>query len=207
MNADDRNSPSRRRGALGVWDEIVGPGADGLETALIVGAMVAGPGLAIAWALAAGVDWAWWQWLVLAILACDLVGGLACNGLEPAKRWHHRPGRPPNAHFLFCALHVHPLILALAMPDAMPWRTALIVYGLLLAGAGLVIGVPARLKTAVSLLVSAVAILACSLRLAPLSALGWVPVVLFLKVLAGFLVPPPPPERVVEPDHPIGPWS
>ncbi len=192
MTADDQSSQVRRAGAIGVWDELVGPGADPVETGMIVAAMIAGPGLAVAWALAAGAAWAWWQWLVLAILASDLVGGLACNALGPAKRWHHRTGRPANSHFLFCALHVHPLILALAIPEAMNWRSALVVYGLLLAGAGLVIGAPARLKNAVALLASAAAIIVCFLRLAPTGAVGWLPAVLYLKVLAGYLVPPPP---------------
>ena len=190
-----------RPGPQGVWDRLAGPGADPVENGLIVGAMIAGPGLAIAWARAAGVEWAWWQWLVVTLLASDLVGGLACNALAPAKRWHHRPERGPRAQFTFCALHIHPLVLALATPDALTLRTALIVYGLLLAGAGLTIVAPGRLKSAVALLYSAAAIATCSIWLPVASPEGWLPAVLYLKIIAGYLVPLP--------EAPVheGPWS
>ena len=198
-----------RAGLLGVWDLVVGPGADPLETGLILGAMIAGPGLAIAWARAAGADWAWWQWLVVALLACEMVGSLACNALAPAKRWHHRPRQGARAHFAFCALHIHPVVLALAVPDALSLRAALLIYGLLLAGAGLTIASPVRLKNAVALLYSAAAIAVCGIWIPLAGPVGWAPAVLYLSLLAGYLIPPP--EAGVEaeasaPLHP-GPWS
>jgi hypothetical protein len=190
-----------RAGPLGVWDQVVGPGADALETGLILGATIAGPGLAVAWARASGADWAWWQWLVLAILACELVGSLACNALAPAKRWHHRSAQGARAHFTYCALHIHPLILALAAPDALSIRSALLIYGVLLAGSGLVIISPVRLKGAVALLFSAAAIAACGLWIPIASPAGWLPAVLYLNLLAGYLIPP------AEIPIPEGPWS
>ena len=192
-----------RAGPLGIWDQVAGPGADPLETGLVLGALIAGPGLAVAWARAAGADWAWWQWLVVALVACELVGGLASNAMAPAKRWRHRPSRGPRSHFTFCALHIHPLVLALATPDALPLRDGLLVYGLLLAGAGLIIASPTRLKSAVALLFSAAAVVACGLWIPIASPEGWLPAVLYLNLLAGYLVPP------VEPDAPPhdGPWS
>jgi hypothetical protein len=196
-----------RTGPLGVWDHVAGPGADPLETGLILGAMIAGPGLAVAWARAAGADWAWWQWLVLALLACELVGSLACNALPPAKQWHHRPMQGARAHFTFCALHIHSLVLALAMPDALNIRDALLVYGLMLAGAGLVIASPLRMKSAVALLFSAAAIAVCGLWIPIASPLGWLPAVLYLNLLAAYLIPPPATEPQAQATHHPGPWS
>jgi hypothetical protein len=198
-----------RAGLLGVWDLVAGPGADPLETGLILGAMIAGPGLAIAWARAAGAEWAWWQWLVVAFLACEMVGSLACNTLAPAKRWHHRPTQGARAHLAFCALHIHPVVMALAVPDALSLRGALLSYGLLLAGAGLTLASPVRLKNAVALLYSAAAIAICAIWIPLPSPVGWAPAVVYLSLLAGYLIPPP--EAGVEaeasaPLHP-GPWS
>jgi hypothetical protein len=201
---DDATSHPRT-GPLGIWDHVAGPGADPLETGLILGALIAGPGLAVAWARAAGADWMWWQWLVLAILACEMVGSLACNALAPARRWHHRPMQGARAHFTFCALHIHPLILALATPDALGIREALLIYGLLLAGAGLVIASPSRLRSAAGLLYSAAAIAVCGLWIPIASAYGWLPAVLYLNLLAGYLIPPAEAEAPA-PHHP-GPWS
>jgi hypothetical protein len=201
MTIDDRMGPESRGGLLGVWDRLVGPGADPVETGLIVGAMVAGPGLAAAWALASGVDWAWWQWLVVVLIAGDLVGGLAANALAPAKRWHHRAGQGPRAHFSFAMLHLHPFLLALAMPDALSLRAAVIIYGLLLTSAGLVIAASARLKAAVALLCAAAAVALCSIWLPAAGPASWLPVVLYLKVIVAFLVPLP------DPPEPRGPWS
>jgi hypothetical protein len=199
-----------RSGPLGVWDHVAGPGADPLETGLIVGAMIAGPGLAVAWARAAGVDWTWWQWLVLAILACELVGSLACNTLGPAKRWHHRATQGARQHFIFCALHLHPLVLALAFPDALSLRDGLLVYGLLIAGAGLIIASPIRIRTAAAILYSVAAVAICGLWIPLASPVGWLPAVLYLSLLAGYLVPPPEgaPEVSAQVSvHHHGPWS
>jgi hypothetical protein len=190
-----------RTGPLGLWDRVAGPGADPMETGLVLGAVIAGPGLAIAWARAAGADWAWWQWLVMALIACQLAGGLASNALPAARRWRHRPAQGARAHFAVCTLHIHPLVLALAAPDALSLREGLLVYGLLLAGAGLVLASPTKLRKAVGLLASAVAIVACGLWIHIASPAGWVPAVLYLSLLAGYLVPP------VEPPVPEGPWS
>ncbi len=197
----DNAASHPRAGPLGVWDQVAGPGADPLETGLVVGALIAGPGLAVAWARAAGAEWAWWQWLVVALLACELVGGLASNAMAPAKRWRHRSTQGHRAHFTFCALHIHPLVLALATPDALSLRDGLLVYGLLLAGAGLIIASPPRLKGAVALLFSAAAIVACGLWIPIASPAGWMPAVLYLNLLAGYLVP------VSEAAIPEGPWS
>jgi hypothetical protein len=194
-----------RTGPMGIWDQMVGPGADPVETGLILGAMIAGPGLAVAWARAAGADWAWWQWLLVALLACELVGGLACNALGPAKRWRHRPMQGARRHFIFCALHIHPLVLALATPDALSVRDALLVYGLLLAGAGLTIASPVRLKGAVALLYSAAAIAICGVWIPLASPVGWLPAVLYLNLLASYLVPPP--ETEIQAMFHQGPWS
>jgi hypothetical protein len=199
--------PRARPGLLGVWDHLAGPGVDPLESGLIVGAMVAGPGLAVAWARAAGADWDLWRWLILAILACDLVGGVAANALAPAKRWHHRPGRSPRAHFTYCALHIHPIVLALATADALSQRAALIIYGLLLAGSGLTLMAPARLKGAVALLCAAAGIALSAIWVPVASPEGWLPAMLYLKVIAGYLVPAPDSPVPPVPTVPPGPWS
>ncbi len=198
---------ARRPGLPGIWDQVVGPGVDQVETGLIVAAMVAGPGLAVAWARASGAGWPWWQWLVLVILASDLFGGLAANSLAPAKQWHHRVGQGPRSHYTFAALHFHPLLLSVTVPLALPIRAALIVYGLLLLGAGLMLVIPSRLRGAVALLFSAIAIAFCSIWLPLESPVGWLPTALYLKVLVAYLVPPDKVrcERRASPSS--GPWG
>lgn len=190
-----------RSGLAGAWDLAVGPGADSTETGLVVASMIAGPGLAVAWARLAGVDWDWWQWAVLALLACELAGGLVANSLAPAKRWHHRPQRGPRAHFAYCAMHIHPIVLALATPDALSLREALMIYGFLLAGGGLTIMTAGRLKPAVALISCAIGTVVCGIWTPSASPEGWLPVVLFLKAIAAYLLPPS------DPLVPRGPWS
>jgi hypothetical protein len=198
--------PPPHTGPLGVWDRLVGPGADPFENALIVGAMVAAPGLASAWAWVTGADWRWWQWLIVAFFACELFGGLMADALPAAKRWHHRPGQGGRQLFAFCLLHVHPLVLAVAIPTALSVRTGVIVYGLMLAGAGASIAAPPRFKGAVGLMACVIAPILCAIWLPLISPLGWLPSVLFLRVLAAHLTPPPS-APYVETTLPHGPWS
>ena len=204
---DENRLREGRSGLPGIWDQVVGPGVDQVENGLIVAAMIAGPGLVVAWARASGAGWAWWQWLVLVILASDLFGGMAANSLAPAKQWHHRVGQGPGTHYTFAALHIHPLLLSITVPMASPIRAALIVYGVMLLGAGLMLAIPSRLRGAVSLLFSAVAIAFCSIWLPLESPVGWFPTALYLKVLVAYLVPPDNVNGEKPASAPSGPWG
>ena len=207
ISGDDYMTGERRPGLPGVWDLIAGPGADEVENGLIVAALIAGPGLAIAWARAAGANWSWWQWLVLMVLASELFGGMAANSLAPAKQWHHRAGQGMGTHYTFAALHIHPLLLSIAVPLAMPMRAALIIYGLLLFGAGVMLASPDRLRGGLAVLYSLVAIALCSIWLPLVSPVGWLAPALYLKVLVAYLVPPNGSRCEIASTTPTGPWG
>ncbi len=176
---------------IGLWKRIVGPATSNGDTLLIVAAMLVSIPLAAAAIVAdGGQGWLWWQWLVVLALASDLGGGMLANMLPATKRWYHSPGSPDWRLLGFTAIHLHLPVMALMLPAWMPMQAAWLGYIWLLGGAVLLLAVPMRLRLPAALAISVIGTVLLA-RLVPLdSALGWMPLVLFLKLLAGHMIPP-----------------
>lgn len=180
--------PGPRPGLRGYWDEFVGPGAVAGETRLWFGVAIAGTLLALIYPLATDAPWRWWHYLLAALLAFDIVGGVAVNASAPAKRWYHRETQTVKGKLSFVGTHLlHVAVVALLFRDD-PVAYFAVFAALLGAGAMLVV-------TAELYLQRPVALVACAAGLAVLAAgpgftdrLEWFEPMLFMKLIAAYLV-------------------
>ena len=95
--------PLPRRGWLGTWDRLVGPGMTTAELSLVlsVSLIAAILGGLNVWNL----DMGWLLALISAVIAFDVIGGAVCNLTQTTKRWVHREGTGAKEHLRFIALH------------------------------------------------------------------------------------------------------
>lgn len=142
-----------------------------------------------------GLGWAWWQWLIGALLVHDLAGGVVANGLDSAKRFYHSPLTFTDSVFArfihhpvgFTALHVQPVLIALVIPGG-TWWWGLLWYVWALTGAITVDLAEERLKRPVALasVVTGIMVAAC---IDSPPGLDWLPAVLLLKLVLAHGVP------------------
>lgn len=133
-----------------------GAPASAIEARAALSFGVAGVALAIACALLAALMLAWWQWLILLVVAFDLVGGVAANATQASTRQYHRENQPYRP-LLFAAAHIQPFALALALP-AYGWFEALALWLAAVAGVLGTILAPINIKRAFALGYCALAI-------------------------------------------------
>jgi hypothetical protein len=110
---------------------------------------VAGVVLASVSAGLSGVDWAAWQWAIALCVAFDLIGGVSSMCTPSAIRKF----RPPDELLrpvLFSVFHVHPLLLALALPDV-DGAVLSSIYASALLGALLVTFTPVEFRASAAL--------------------------------------------------------
>jgi hypothetical protein len=158
--------------------------AEEARTALLFGAV--GVAVAAVCLLLAEDKPAWWQWLILVVLAFDLVGGVAANATVAATRQYHRPDaryRP----LLFAAGHVQPFVVALVFPG-FGWSLAAILYGAGCVGVLGVLLMPIAVKRAFALGYCAGA-LALLPMLDPPAAFAWLAPAYLIKLVAAHAVP------------------
>lgn len=191
----DWTIPPTAPGWGGRIERFMGPGKTRAET--IVELLGGALGFAAVVALAANDEtvraWSSLQIGLGVVLALDLIGGVLTNATNSAKRWYHRPGSGrTRARLGFVAAHVlHLAVVAFVLlsSDVAWWWTQV---SLLAVSAVLVELVPVEVKrpTAVAALVCAVAL---GQTLAPLDGvLALFPVLFYLKLLVGHLVPEAP---------------
>ncbi|WP_206212317.1 hypothetical protein [Wenzhouxiangella sp. XN79A] len=80
-------------------------------------------GAAVAYAAYAVGAWSAVQYLLCAVLAFDIVGGIITNATSSGKRWYHRPGQGVRQHFGFVLVHLaHLAVVAwLFLSADWPW--------------------------------------------------------------------------------------
>lgn len=106
------NSQILRQGRLGFWDWLLGPNMPLPELLLgLIPALLAAVAVPL-YAVLNELGWNAAQLIVAAIFAFDIVGGAIANVTQTTKNWHHKPEHGFKKHFLFVALHLHPLIVA-----------------------------------------------------------------------------------------------
>ena len=192
----DWTIPPTAPGWAGQIERFMGPGKTREEIIVEVG----GGALAVAAvATLAATDesvreWSSLQVALAVVVGLDLVGGVLTNATNSAKRWYHRPGPGRvRARLGFALAHVaHLAVVAFVLLPghaALWWWT----HVAFLTGSSLLIElVPVEVKrpTAVTALVCAVAL---GQAVAPVGGvLTLVPVLLYLKLLVGHLVPEAP---------------
>jgi len=165
---------------------LVAPGATAAESALCYAAAVGGGALGTVMAAGAGLPP--WSVALLALVGFDLVGGAVVNATAAGSRRFHGPGRRDGHRLAFVAAHVHPFVLALAVPGY-GWGAAALTYGLVVAGAVAVLAVGPPLRRPVAHAATALGVLA-ALVVAPVPVfMAWVAPVLMVKLLLGHLLP------------------
>lgn len=107
---------------------FMGTGASAAELWLGWGAAAGGCALvALADWAPSGPGWTWWQYVLAALFAFDVFGGVVANALNSCKRLYHAPVKPDEPGLLrllkrhplaFTALHVHAPLIVLAFPGA-----------------------------------------------------------------------------------------
>lgn len=163
-----------------------GAPASAIEARAALGFGIGGVVFAITCMLLAGITPAWWQWLILLIVAFDLAGGVAANATLASTRGYHRE-KEPYRPLLFAVAHIQPFALALVFPAyGMPEALALWLAGL--AGVLGTILVPSSIKRAFALGYCALAI-SVFVALGQPDGLAWLAPVFLLKLVAAHAVP------------------
>ena len=176
-------------------DGFFGTGATPSEQILVWGFGLLGTGLLgwVAWSHA--IPWTWWQYVIAALLALDVLGGVVANALNSCKRFYHASLQPEETgftglaknHLAFTAFHVHPLIIGLVFGH-MNWSYGLFWYVSLVLSALLVLQMPLYLHRPVALGIIMTAILINMYIIHPVTGFEWLVPALFLKIIYGHLV-------------------
>src|SRR5574337_1540630 len=107
----DWHPPAPRPGLAGAPDRFIGPGATRAEIVLQFAIPAIAAILALLHARYIGVHWSAIQYVLCALLAFDIAGGIITNATSSAKRWYHRAGQGFRQHFRTVLLHLaHPAL-------------------------------------------------------------------------------------------------
>lgn len=134
------------------------------------------------------IGWSISQYIIAALLAFDISGGVITNATSSAKRWYHRSGQGFKQHFGFVALHVFHIFLVAWLFRDLDITFLTVIYLYLLTSAGLVLLVPLYIQRSVALLLTCGAIVLSQFAVLPTNGLQWFVPFLFVKLLVSHLV-------------------
>ncbi|MFP4276879.1 MAG: hypothetical protein ACLFQC_01225 [Wenzhouxiangella sp.] len=183
----DQHLPNPRKGLPGILDRFAGPGATSAELALQFLLPMVASGAAVAYGAYAVGTWSALQYIVCALLAFDIVGGIITNGTSSGKRWYHRAGQRFPQHFGFVMLHLGHLTVVwwLFFTLNLLW---LVMAGMYLFSAGLAIILsPLYLQRPVALVMYAGSVLLSLYVLASPPGMEWFLPLFYLKLLVAHL--------------------
>lgn len=176
-------------------DSVAGTEAASIEKLLAWTGGLIGVGITLFFYWKNEFNWTNWQYIVVAIIAYDTVGGAIANSLNSCKRFYHsslqifEPGYVKLAknHLLFALIHVHTLLISLI------FATAGLFYGifwylLLQASVLTVTKTPLYLQRPVSILIIVTALLINSYVVISPIGFEWLVPILFIKIVYGHTV-------------------
>lgn len=170
---------------------LIAPHATAGEIVLGYGAALCGSVAMIVLALHA--DLSVLQTAVLTVIGFDLCGGAVVNATKAAGRRFHHPEQPTRRSLLFCAAHIHVLVLATLFP-IFPMTVAIQFYIGLLASCTAVRLTPPHLRSPIAYVAATTLLMAWSIAL-PITGislppyLAWIFPVTTVKLLLAHLVP------------------
>ncbi|OHV05800.1 hypothetical protein [Mycobacterium talmoniae] len=178
-----------REARVGLGRSFFGPPRPRTETLLAVAGSV------IVTALLAGYVWQLGGWrdrsalqiAVLAVIIVDLIAGIFTTSSPTANRWYHR-ANARRFRLGFVLVHTSYFVVP-ALVFGTGWVWAIANSGLLLGAAAVIESAPIEHKRTVAVGAALTAALIGLIWLPLPAALGWLPVLLFVKVLVCFLVP------------------
>ena len=180
-------SPAPRSGLLGVLDRIVGPGATRAEWALNVVPALIAAALAPTYAWFMDVSWSTFAYVVAALLALDMVGGVVTTATASGRRWYHRASLGASAQMGFVGLHLLHLLLVSWLFLGWDPFWVLAAGGWLLFAALAVVSAPAYLRRPLALLGYAIALILALFLLPQPEGLEWFLPLYYLKLLVSHL--------------------
>lgn len=98
--------PAIRPGFWGVIDKFIGPGATTAEKNIQLFLPFLFSAGVVAVGLYSEFNWSVVQYVIIALLAGDMVGGVVTNATSAAKRWFFREGEGFWEHITFVAIHL-----------------------------------------------------------------------------------------------------
>jgi hypothetical protein len=130
---NDRLVPACREDRL-----VHGNGTTRAERATVWLTVLAGGLVLASQVVLSDLDWGVWQVVVTVVLVIDVLGGVAANGLNTAKRLYHRPlpadagrfGRIVHRPALLTALHIHPIVVRVLFGGSWWWGPLWYVWAL-----------------------------------------------------------------------------
>ena len=101
-------------------DLVAGTEATSVEKLLAWSGGLIGIGITCLFYYKNEFDWTTWQYIVVAIVAYDTIGGAIANSLNSCKRFYHSSVRDfepkyvglAKNHLLFASIHVHTLLIS-----------------------------------------------------------------------------------------------
>ena len=179
--------PQPRKGLAGEWDKFIGPGATAAELWLQLVAVAVAVTAVPLYAAWQELGWTPLQYVLAAVLALDLAGGVATNATNTAKRWYHRPGRGFWQHFAFVAVHLHPFLVAWHFRDS-DWWFGFVVYGYLLLATVLILRARVYLQRPLALLLFVGGLAISLYGFSPMPGMEWFVPVFYLKLLVAHVL-------------------
>ena len=140
-------------------------------------------------------DWTIWQYIIVAIIAFDVIGGAVANSLNSCKRFYHSPLQTFESnyvklaknHLFFSIIHIHPLVVSLLFLSS-SWFYGFFWYLTLQISVLLVTVTPLYLQRPVSMLIIVTALLINNYFVSSPAGLEWLIPVLFIKIVYGHTV-------------------
>ena len=204
MSNDDVNINWSYRGKA---DFLLGAGATKAEQTIAWVASFVGASLYGYLFLTHAFSWTWWQYILAGLLSFDVIGGIVANSLNSCKRFYHTAAKadePPYTaffknHFVFSALHIHTLLIAILFGST-NYFYGVFWYLFLMAGTIMIINTPLYLKRPLAFLVISLALLLNSYVIFPVQGFEWLVPALMIKILYGHLVKEEPYRPLAEQD-------
>lgn len=175
----------------GTPDGFFGTGATASERTL-VWILAIGSSLLLGFFWLKTSAWTWWQIIIASLLTLDILGGVIANSLNSCKRYYHSPIQPEETgftalsknHFVFTALHVHPLLVGLLFGN-MNWAYGAFWYPAVLVTSIIVLRTPLYLQRPLAMGMVMLAILVNYYIISPVNGFEWLIPALFLKIVYG----------------------
>jgi hypothetical protein len=179
--------PTPRNGIAGALDRFIGPGATRAEKGMQLIFPVLAATAAPIYGSHAAPDWSLVQYIVCALIAFDVMGGVVTNSTSSAKRWYHRAGQGFRQHVGFVSLHLLYLLLVswLYLSLDLTWILVAGVY--LLCAACLILSVPLYLQRPTAFVSYVFAFLISTYLLRQPRGLEWFLPLFYLKLLVSHL--------------------
>jgi len=192
--------PPFRDGWRGRIDKFIGPGATKAEKDIQLYVPILAVVVMVASGLYLGFDWNLGQYLVAALIAWDMVGGIATNLTSTAKRWYFREGTGFKSHISFVAIHIIQISLVgyFFLNFDIVWIVS--IYAFLLLASVVILKTPLYLQRPVSGMLFALAMALSIYVFKSPEHLEWFLPLFFFKLLISHIVREEPYRPVNEAD-------